>query len=166
MILSVIIALCLLNYQKLIMYVIEVLGKHNVNSRTLNLIIGSKAFYDSGRNEIYSKLLYELNKSPFLGLGAFGGEATVGLTHSLYLDIFANLGYFFGTCFILYISAKGFKILKLERKTTYAIFLLILIIMVFPRGFFSESLWGCKELWMIIGMYLAYPKVRKSKQES
>lgn len=156
---------CLIKYEAIVNFLIKWLQKYGVESRTLQLISANKVFYDSGRSTYYITLRNALAKSPILGLGAFGGETLVGLTHSLYLDIFANFGYIFGGIYIIYIILKGSIIFKKEHSTAYGIMLLVFFIMVFPRGFFAGSLWTSRELWMIMGMYIGYNKVIEKRKE-
>ena len=142
----------------LIMRLMEALG---LSSRTLNFLIDGSITYDSGRGEIYDNLIKEINKSPLLGLGAFGGHSAVGLPHSTYLDIFANFGYVFGSAFIVIIFCQIYKILRREKGSSLGKIFLMFATIVVVRGFFGGSLWTEKELWMLFGIMINYNKYDK-----
>jgi O-antigen ligase len=139
----------------LIMRLMEALG---LSSRTLNYLIGGNISYDSGRGEIYDNLIKAINQSPLLGLGAFGGEVAVGLSHSTYLDIFANFGYVFGSVFIVIIFCQIYKILSREKESSLGKIFLIFSTMVIVRGFFGGGFWSEKELWILFGIMINYKK--------
>ena len=125
-----------------------------LTSRTLEMLAKGDIANDTGRIEIYEKLLEKLNCHPLTGLGAFGGESVVGLSHSLYLDIFANFGYIVGSVLIIALFVGIVVICIRDRKTSRAVLLLIFLIILLTRGLFDESFWGAKELWIIMALII------------
>lgn len=138
--------------QETLMMIQNVLASFGIFSRSLNMLISNQIIYDSGRNEYHLALLEALNKSPLFGLGAFGGEKTVGLAHSFYLDVFANFGYLFGGIFLLVLFVKIFKRILIYRNSARTDLIVLFSILLFPRGFFDESFWGTWYLWVIMGL--------------
>lgn len=152
-------------YKEVLQVVVALFQYFGLSSRTLIYAVNSSILYDSGRQEYYDVIYEALAKSPVLGLGAFGGEALVGLTHSLYVDIFANFGYIFGTIFILWIVGGSIRCAYKYRNTNVEEFVMFLFIACFPRGFFSDSFWTARELWMLMGILMGqisfYNYIRK-----
>ena len=133
---------------------ISFLDKFNVQSRTLKLLSTGSMNYDSGRSIFFDKVFESLNDSPILGLGAFGGSVQVGLTHNLYLDIWANFGYFVGTALIIFMFYSLVKIWK--NNPAYSLVIIFFSIMIFPRGFWGFDFWASKELWILFGLMVSY----------
>lgn len=151
-------------YSDILSLIVEIMDSLGLSSRTLNFLIEGSITYDSGRGEIYEALIYSINRSPILGLGAFGGHSTVGLPHSTYLDIFANFGYVFGAAFILVIFYQIFKILRAEKNTSLGTIFLMFSTIVVVRGFFGGSFWTEKELWILFGIMINYKKIATNKK--
>ena len=141
-------------YKEILQFLIISLEHFNLSSRTLIYAMNSSLTYDSGRQEYYEIIYKALSDSPILGLGAFGGEALVGLTHSLYVDIFANFGYIFGSFYIIVMVFGSLKTAYKYRNTNVEQFIMLLFITCFPRGFFNDSFWTARELWMLMGILM------------
>lgn len=126
----------------------------NIKSRTIEMLLSGKIGSDSDRSLIHQNLLNRLNNYPLTGLGAFGGEATVGLSHSVYLDIWANFGYVIGTIFMVYMAISNLYYHIRYRHSSFSVLLLIISLILLPRGFFDENFWGAKELWIMMAMHI------------
>lgn len=144
---------CVLFYNQILAFFIQMLDGMNVSSRTLRMLLSGNLTNDSNRGQYHMQLLSRLYEHPIIGLGAFGGEAAVGLAHSWYLDVLANFGFIGGALFIGYIIFKDIHIIIKNNKTAVAELLLILSIFLFPRGFFDDNFWGSKEMWMILALF-------------
>lgn len=144
-------------------FLYEFLYSKGINSRSLYMAISGIGFYDSGRSIYHERLLAAVNQSPVLGLGAFGGEKTVGLAHSLYLDILANFGYIVGTIFIAMLVLTICKNLLKRNKNARTQVIIMMSLILFPRGVFDENFWGAWELWVIFGLLLGVKNARRSK---
>lgn len=141
-------------YRDILQLLIQIFQYFGVSSRTLLYAMNSTMLYDSGRQAYYDVIYDALSNSPILGLGAFGGEALVGLTHSLYVDIFANFGYLFGAIYIVVMVTKSIRYTDKYRNTNVEEFIMLLFITCFPRGFFNDSFWTARELWMLMGIFM------------
>ena len=136
------------------LFFINFLERFGIQSRTLMKVSIGSATYDSGRSRYFAKVFDALNESPVLGLGAFGGSVQVGLTHNLYLDIWANFGYFAGSALMIFLFYSLIKIYRLEPS--YSLVILFFSMIVFPRGFTGFDFWGSKELWILFGLMVSY----------
>ena len=123
-----------------------------IRSRTLILFTNGMGTYDSGRTVFHQGVLNKLSEKPLTGLGAFGGEATVGLTHSLYLDTLANFGYVIGIPLLVLLIGYSIKLFMKNKNGARGYILIVFMVEVFPTGFFNGGFWESKELWMIIGI--------------
>lgn len=148
-------------YDEILNGVIKILDRLNINSRTISMLLSGKIGSNSNRSIYHKKLLDKLYQSPIIGLGAFGGEATVGLAHSWYLDVLANFGFFGGAVFILCIVLKDVFLIVKNKHTAISELLLIFSVFLFPRGFFDDSFWGSKEMWMIFAIFIQASKHEK-----
>lgn len=160
-------AICIVFFYKSILAaVISVLARFGITSRTLLFLENDLITYDSGRNEFHEGVIGALSRSPILGLGAFGGEKTVGLTHSLYLDILANFGYIFGVLFILLLLWRIIAVIRSAPKSSCSDLILMMAIISFPRGGFNGSFWSEWELWFIMGLLIAKGSVLAGKAQN
>ncbi len=134
--------------------IVSLLENFGIRSRTLHMMLVGSISYDSGRSTYFNHVFEALNESPVLGLGAFGGNRVVGITHNLYLDIWANFGYFVGSILMLCLLYNLVKIAKGEPSFRNPI--LFYSIMMFPRGGSAYEFWGSKELWILFGLIVSY----------
>lgn len=141
-------------YQEIIEFLYVFLKKLGFDSRTLRITVSGKLLDDSGREHYHNGIIKALRKSPFIGLGAFAGEATVGLAHSLYFDIFANFGYLIGSILLAFVFCRIIYLAITKKFTAYSEMLLILSSIAFPIGLVDTTFWASKELWMIFAMFL------------
>ena len=156
----IILLLCVcIFYENIINILIVIFDKFDLSSRTLILMTqGALLEHDSGRSWYHSTLIEAINESPFLGLGAFGGEKTVGLSHSFYLDIFGNFGYIGGTVYFCWLFYSMISLYRKKTNSVFVQFMMINALILFPRGFFDDNLWGVDTIWIIMGI-LINPKV-------
>lgn len=136
--------------------VIDIFDHFGISSRTLILLkAGQIASHDSGRSWYHETLIKAINQSPILGIGAFGGEKTVSMSHSFYLDVFANFGYLFGALLLLIVGYSIIKLIIRHPNSAEAKMVLIYSFILFPRGFFDDNVWGVEHLWVIIGVLIS-----------
>lgn len=153
----------LIFWEDLLMLLYKIFNNMGINSRSLYMMVNDIGAYDSGRSFYHEALFNALNQSPFWGLGAFGGEKTVGLAHSLYIDILANFGYILGVGFILLLIWKIFsQMMKRGDKARNEVIAMMAIIL-FPRGFFDETFWGAWPLWVIMGLLFGSRNIVRSE---
>lgn len=161
--LSIIGFIGLLNWGTVVQILINICKQFGIESRTISRLGSISAMlYNSHRNVYHDGIKEALRHEP-LGLGAFGGDYTVGLAHSFYWDIFANMGYIFGIIFIITFVFAIFYRCYAYRDNGYSYLVLLFSIMLLPRGFFDGTFWGSYEMWVIIAML--FNKFSKYGQE-
>lgn len=144
----------LINWGTVVQMLIDICMQFGIESRTLSRMGSISAMlYNSNRNLFHDGIKEALRHEP-LGLGAFGGDYTVGLAHSFYWDIFANMGYILGIIFIITFVFAIFYRCYTYRDNGYSYLILLFSIMLLPRGFFDGTFWGSYEMWVIIAMLL------------
>lgn len=150
-------------YQEILEFCYYLLKSLGFDSRTLRIMVAGELLDDSGRQNYHNGIILALRKSPFIGLGAFAGEATVGLAHSLYFDIFANFGYLLGSFLLIFIFGRILYLVVNKKFTAYSEMLLILSAVAFPIGLVDTTFWASKELWIIFAMFLFNKKYISNK---
>ncbi len=159
--------LCLIFTEPILRLLGSIFDALGITSRTLVMILNGKISYASGRGDYHEALLNAINSHPLTGLGAFGGEKTVGLAHSLYIDIFANFGYLLGALFIIVLVARIISYISRNKKSPRATVIIMFSMLIFPRGFFDETFWAAWYMWIIMGLLVSaqYEKTGESIQE-
>lgn len=128
--------------------------KIGFNSRSLFMFAEGNYLYDGGRSELHQQIFAQLQNHPLIGLGALGGGKVVGLPHGVYVDILANFGYIFGIVYMILMAMLSYKILRKHNGKFRNIYMMFFI-MAFVRGFYEESFWTSKELWILMGMIIS-----------
>lgn len=74
-----------------------------ISSRTLRLLTEGNINYTSGRDKIYDTVISAINEHPVLGLGLFGDRLYLNgaYCHNLFIEIYADFGFIFGSLIIL-----------------------------------------------------------------
>ena len=141
-----------INWSETVLLLMTLCEKLGIQSRTISRLGNLKAMsYNSHRDDYHNGIKEALINHPF-GLGAFGGDYTVGLAHGFYWDIFANFGYYIGFLFIIFFVAAIIKKLFKYRNSKYSDCILLFSLMLLPRGFFDGTFWGSYEMWVIIAL--------------
>ncbi len=155
-------ALILPRARFLLLWLYATLKSFGINSRTIYMLAQGNISYDSGRNEYHTVLMQKLNEHPFTGLGAFAGERTVGLSHGFYLDVIANFGYILGIILLIVLFYNVIKICIQKKGTSQAVLLSIFSIIQFSKGIFDGTIFGDKEIWIILALILVKFENKKS----
>lgn len=158
------IAFVLLFKEAILIKLISIFNDLGIQSRSLVLLrMGEFVSHDSGRSVFHKNLIEAINKSPIWGLGAFAGEKTVSMSHSFYLDVFANFGYVFGAIFLIVIVINIIRTIRFKPNSMHAYMILMYSFILFPRGFFDDNLWGVESIWIIIGVIISSRRLMKRK---
>ena len=133
-----------------------ILDRFGLNSRTISLLLSGNIAYDSGRLRIHQQTVLKLSKSPLLGYGAFGGVTALGgeSPHSLFLDTWANFGYFAGSVVLFYSIYMTITRFWINRGSSYGEMVAIYACMVWPRASIGGSFWTMEPYWMLISLFL------------
>lgn len=152
--------LVIVYYKSILQLLIDFLNQINVSSRTLIVLQRGTAGYADDREAYHQGIIHALNRRPLLGLGAFGGEATVGLAHGLFYDILANFGYVFGSIYILVMLFYSYRFCIKKANESLGIFFSMLACLSLPISLVDSEFWVSKELWMMMGAIIVYKNRR------
>lgn len=147
-----------INYELILMAMLNMLDKIGISSRTLSLLINDSITGSYARDMIHLQLIEKLNGSPYLGYGAFGGIIALKgeLPHNLFLDIYANFGYIFGSFVLFFLIWKTLYYAIKKRNNSFGELVLIYACMVWPPATVAGGFWGSDKLWILISLFLAY----------
>ncbi len=141
--------------QSILNWCYEVLLEQNgIRSRTLSLLLEGNLGDDSGRFQIYQKLLMAIKCSPLLGFGAAGGTVALGddIPHSFLLDVFASFGYLFGAA-VLALSAWGIvRLYRNNRRRSNREYIFMCLCAFLPIFLFQRSFFTAQYFWYLLGM--------------
>ncbi len=159
-----------LNYTELLRALSSTLSKIGIHSRTFTMLLNDNLLYDSGRSYFHSELLLKIYESPILGLGAFGGNVAVGLSHSFLLDTWANFGFLFGSIILIYSICVTIYRYWLNKSSSYGELIMIYACMIWPKITIGESFWAADKFWMlmslvILGRYLKHKNDSKIEEK-
>lgn len=151
----------LFNFETIIVFLINIVNRLGLNSRTLNQLLSGTIFGTSGRDEIHDFLLSMIYQKPIFGYGAFGGVIALNsmntTPHSLFLDIFANFGLIFGSAFLIFGIVYSFLIFKNANQNEKN-FAMILVAMFVPIMFIQFSIWTAYKMWFFISFLFIIEK--------
>ena len=133
----------------------KIFEQFGIRSRGLSKLLSGDFAGDSGRKLIHRDLIHKINSSPVIGYGAAGSNVILdnGLTHSLILDIFGNLGYVMGGIFIVCVTIKIIKLFYKSKSDIYKReYIMICLSMFLPICTIQSSLWQANYMWYLIVM--------------
>lgn len=149
-----------LNITSLAKFALNVLGKFDIQSRTLYLLSSGMGGYSSGRGVIHQQLYTAINKSPIWGYGAGGGTIILdnGLSHGLVIDIFANFGYLIGGLILIISLSSIFYAFNKTYYNSDKELLIIIISNFLPISTIQLGLWTADKFWFAIALSLSILK--------
>lgn len=156
-----------LNFTSILSFINDILGKIGIKSRTIEMVLMGNVSSTESRVKYHNGILQALMSGGWvIGLGAFGGEATVGLTHGLFLDVWANFGVIFGSVLLLYLFGRIIQIIITSTYIAFNDLLIIICLIGLPIGFFDSEFWSSKELWMIFALFINFRHMKKQLKGS
>lgn len=143
-----------LNVSSIASFLISILDKLGIQSRTLKLLSMGMGSYTSGRTEIHQQLYAAINKSPIWGYGAGGGNIILnnGLSHGFLIDTFANIGYVFGSLFLLLSGIYIYRAYRLSQRNSGGELIIVLICSFVPISTIQLGLWSAEMFWFTIAL--------------
>lgn len=130
------------------------LDNMGISGRAIYTLLDSDDIDDltTGRSAIHDRLIQLIWEHPLLGMGICGDEANMGeLAHSLYLNIFSTWGIIFGSVFFLALIRWTILGLKSAKGLGHEL-LVLLMCMVYPRGFSGGDIWVSDVFWWMMGI--------------
>lgn len=144
-----------LNIDNVFSYLNSVLLKLGYKSRITNFLMSGDFFESQGRNEIYLKLIENLN---LLGYGIYGDWLFIGVyAHNWILELLIQFGIVLGLILIFSLFFLVLKSIFFAAKTknkTYALFLIYFISILFTKFLLSASYLSSQEFWLLLGIIL------------
>ena len=159
-------AISLLFYREIIEYIYNLLLNLDIKSRTLNLFL-QNGIYLSGREELYSTIINQLSKHPFIGLGLFGDRRFIGAyVHNIFLELWAHFGLIIGSIIISLILFVVYKILIANKNKEIANLMSIWFSLGFVHLLVSGSYIIDFKFFIFLGLSLNIIKTKNCKMKN
>ena len=119
---------------------LEYVALHNIESRTLNLLLSGEAIsHDSGRSLLYDIMIKKIVDNPFWGYGVFSDRIYCGgiYCHNLFLELFIDYGCIIPILIILFVLVRFvhfYRYLDMEELQLLLLFSLLAIIPLLVSG--------------------------------
>lgn len=147
-------------------WMITLMERFGLSSRTLLSILNGQITDDSGRDVIYSIVIGAIKKNPILGYGAYGDRQFVGpsynwgYSHSIIYEMMIDFGVILGSIFLVVIAYRSIKLVVTTREEK-AVSIIMLLISMVSRLFVSDTFWGDQYFWMLLAIIiLEHPKIK------
>lgn len=107
-------------FKQIVYSLYVLLGKFGVNSRTL-LLLSMSEIHLSGRDDIYMKVVGEIIKNPFQGIGLAGDRRIIGggYAHNFFIELLADFGLIIGVILSIFITMIILKSLLVKENIKY-----------------------------------------------
>lgn len=114
--LSTIFIMIIMNIEKVLLYVYNLLLDFGITSRTL-LLFMRKDIYLSGRENLYKEIMFQILEKPILGIGIAGDRLHIGTyTHNIFVELLSGFGIIGGSLIIILLVWITFKSIKQDNK--------------------------------------------------
>lgn len=135
----IIFLLIVVNLDVIIQLIIDILGRFDISSRTLELAMEGAFFEDSGRSILHDYAMENLN---FFGYGLFGDRVLLNgrYVHNLFLEIVVDFGILFGFFIVVSLSYVIFKAIRKANNIEKLLICILLSAGVFKLMFSSSFL--------------------------
>jgi hypothetical protein len=160
-----------LNYDSILIYLINMFEKYGINSRTLNSLFEGTLTESYGRDTIRDAIWTGVIKSPIFGYGLFGDRYLAGTygygsftyAHNIFLEAISDFGLVFGIPLLIVFFVKIIKtVFHIQRQPFRSVFFVVI-----PYGFFQLIFSGAaitnNMFYMLCGLLLLTAKQRKEK---
>ncbi|MEH7502853.1 O-antigen ligase family protein [Neobacillus drentensis] len=127
------------------------------------MVIDGIAESSSGRDVLYSSILFYIKQNPVIGYGIGYSESVLGLyPHNIFLQIMLESGFIALTCWLciwIYCSYK-YRILSMEQETGIFKITTLVISVALGRLLVSSDFWLRPEYWFILSILVNYQRNR------
>lgn len=125
-------------------FILDFLGNIGIQSRTLWLLAEGNIAHDSGRSDLYTKMLDIFWENPILGIGLYGDRVHLyGVyCHNILLELYLDWGIILATILIVFFIYKWIKIfisLDVINKNKIIMFGLATILPLWVSGSYLDS---------------------------
>lgn len=139
-------------YEKIVSFVLNVLAKLHISSRTVEMILSGNISDDNGRARIAELSWDAIAKQGFWGMGPFGCRTVIapyynyGYPHNIFLEFVLDYGWVLGILFLsvlLFMIIKVFRYRDKEQTGVLMILLTMCMKLMISGSYWSEPLfWG------------------------
>ncbi len=146
--------LIMINLQSILLVLYSLFYQWGLNSRSIILLLSGEV-YLSGRELIYEKIMSEIVKHPYFGLGIAGDRLVLNGTysHNIFLEILLNYGVITGGIIILILLSMIVSIFFVKNMEIYNL-LIIWISLGFVSLFVSGSYLTDLGFWTLLGLLI------------
>ena len=142
-------------FSKISSFVLSLLKKLNINSRTVEMLLNGNIASDNGRARI-SELSWDgIAKQGFFGMGPFGCRTIIapyynyGYPHNIFLEFVLDYGWFFGTLALTVLMIMIIRTLMKKNKIQTSV--LIILLSMCMKLLISGSYWSEPLFWGLVG---------------
>lgn len=143
--------------QQLYKFLSIIIETTDISSRTLELLLSGNIGQDTGRFSDYKIVWEAVLQNPFWGHGLFGDRVLLNgiYSHNLFLEIFLNFGFFWGSIMIIIVlmaAIMSFNSSTFEYKRLLLMFFCYCIVPLM----FSLSYLSFPHFYIFLGFILAH----------
>lgn len=143
-----VIVLLLSFYESCFILIAELMDVLGINSRSVRLL-AYNLFSDTGRSELYSVLINEIELNPLAIRGINAEYLSISkYAHNIIIEILYDFGIIIGGVFLLFIITKIIKTLVLKRVDDKNLIVWIFAFSCIPQLMVSSSLWINQNFWI------------------
>lgn len=140
----------IMNFDKIIIFMVEVLNKYGINSRTLEYMLNGNMMSASNRDIIAYGLINKIEKNPILGIG-FLGDLT---SHNIIIETILFYGVIAGLLLLLFLIMIIIKSLLYKKDNTLASIILVFFSYAIPDALLNLTIWGKDMFWIYMGLVI------------
>ena len=164
-IIALLLSLCVIFYKQIFTVVYNIVKAMGFDSRTLYLFT-TNIGHDSGRGELWNKILDDFWSNPFIMRGINADYLVVnGYSHNFFLELLYSLGILLGGAFSIYVIYQIIRTVR-SRSTSFDIVRLLALFSFFPLCLWSLSVWTSSYFWLWIVMCWREKKFKDTQEIS
>ena len=136
-----------LSFDSIVALIIQILPEANT-SRTMMYFLNSQAAEDSGRLNIYKRVIEQVVDSPFAIRGINADYLLIGsYTHNIFIELLYEFGIIIGGFFCIDIMIKSIRSYFLMDRNDASSFCFLFTIMTIPQLIISHTFWAEWIFW-------------------
>lgn len=147
--------LLIININKIIIYLINILSNHGIKSRAISLFLDPSADFSSGRDILYYYTLNYINKRPILGYGILGDRKVLhAYPHNIFLELLMQYGIIIGSLILITLLGLIFYrfLKKSNNKEKYFFAFSLGFITLLVSGSYLTSY----NFWLFLAIFINY----------
>lgn len=138
----------LLNFKKIILSIITLLAKFDIQSRTLEYLLIGDITNSSNRDIIAMEILKKISEKPIFGIGLLGDLRS----HNIILETILFYGIIIGSLLLLLLLIIIIKSLLYKENKILSILIIIFFSYAIPDSLLNLTIWGKDMFWIYMGL--------------